>query len=67
MFQTNMNVSRIPMSAWNLIGENAQVTTPAASVTPTSATTLPVNWTARLYACASGTPARCCASCTDKR
>ena len=34
------------MSAWNLIGENAQVMTPAASVTPTSATTLPVNCTA---------------------
>ena len=25
MFHTNMNVSRMPMSAWNLIGENAQV------------------------------------------
>ena len=36
------------MSAWNLIGENAQVITPAASVIPTSATTLPVNCTARL-------------------
>ena len=43
MFHTNMNVSRMPMSAWNLIGEKAQVTTPAARVTPTSATTLPVN------------------------
>ena len=31
------------MSAWNLIGESAQVATPAASVTPTSTTTLPVN------------------------
>ena len=28
MFHTNMNVSRMPMSAWNLIGENAQVITP---------------------------------------
>src|SRR3546814_15312046 len=41
MFQRNMKVSRIPMSAWNLIGENAQVTTPEASVTPTSETALP--------------------------
>ena len=32
MFHTNMNVSRMPMSAWNLIGDKAQVTTPAASV-----------------------------------
>src|SRR5678815_5698553 len=42
MFQMNMNASRIPMSAWNLIGESAQVATPAASVTPTRTTTLPV-------------------------
>ena len=34
------------MSAWNLIGDEAQVTTPAASVTPTSTTTLPVNCSA---------------------
>ena len=43
MFQMNMKASRMPMSAWNLIGESAQVATPAASVTPTSTTTLPVN------------------------
>ena len=30
MFHTNMKVSRMPMSAWNLMGENAQVMTPAA-------------------------------------
>jgi hypothetical protein len=48
MFHTNMKVSRMPMSAWNLIGENAHVMTPAASVMPTSATTLPVNCTALL-------------------
>ena len=43
MFHRNMNASRIPMSAWNLIGDQAQVTTPAASVKPTSATMRPVN------------------------
>ena len=48
MFQRNINVRRMPIFAWNLIGENAQVTTPAASVIPTRPTTLPVNWTARL-------------------
>ena len=42
MFQTNMKASSRPMSAWNLIGESVQVATPAASVTPTSTTTLPV-------------------------
>ena len=47
MFDTNMKVSRMPMSAWNSIGEKIQVTTLAASVTPTSATTLPVNCSAR--------------------
>ena len=36
MFHRNMKASRMPMSAWNLIGEKAQVITPAASVTPTS-------------------------------
>src|SRR5206468_182993 len=46
MFQRSMKVSRTPMSAWNLIGDHAQVTTPAARVIPTSATTLPVNATA---------------------
>src|SRR5438034_20253 len=56
MFHRNMNVSRIPMSAWNLIGEKAHVITPAASVIPTSATTLPVNWTAFLYASGSEAP-----------
>ena len=34
MFQTNIKVSRMPMSAWNLIGDQIQVTTPAAIVTP---------------------------------
>ena len=47
MFHTNMKASRMPMSAWNLMGDKAQVATPAASVTPTSTTTLPVNCSAR--------------------
>ena len=34
------------MSAWNLIGDQAQVMTPAASVTPTSTTTRPVKCSA---------------------
>ncbi|MNL49689.1 hypothetical protein D3C87_1726440 [compost metagenome] len=46
MFQTNMKVRRMPMSAWNLMGDQAQVMTPAARVTPTRATTLPVKLTA---------------------
>ena len=55
------------MSAWNLMGEKAQVTTPAASVTPTSATTRLVNMTASPSALARGNPRRCLASCTESR
>ena len=47
MFPRNMKVSSSPMSAWSRMGDQPQVTTPAASVTPTSATTLPVNRRAR--------------------
>ncbi|MCY1454960.1 hypothetical protein D9M71_720580 [compost metagenome] len=43
MLNRNMKASRIPMSAWNLIGEKAQVATARASVMPVSTTTLPVN------------------------
>src|SRR5205814_4877500 len=43
MFKTNMNASSTPMSAWNLIGERAQVATASASVMPVRTTTLPVN------------------------
>ncbi|MCY1307380.1 hypothetical protein D9M70_572980 [compost metagenome] len=50
MFHRNMKASRMPMSAWNLIGDQAQVTTAAARVTPTSATTLPVDDNAPMYA-----------------
>ncbi|MNG07109.1 hypothetical protein D3C84_903970 [compost metagenome] len=46
MFHRNMNVSRMPMSAWNLIGDQTQHTTPAARVMPTSPTTRPVKDTA---------------------
>jgi hypothetical protein len=42
MFHRNMNVSKILMSAWNLIGDQAQPTTRAAKVTPTRPTTRPV-------------------------
>ncbi|VVN11886.1 hypothetical protein PS645_03834 [Pseudomonas fluorescens] len=47
MFQTNMNASSTPMSAWNLMGEKIQVATPMASVMPVSITTLPVDTSAR--------------------
>ena len=39
MFHRNMNESSSPISAWNLIGESDQVTTPAASVMPVRITT----------------------------
>ncbi|MCY1563275.1 hypothetical protein D9M68_1008040 [compost metagenome] len=55
------------MSAWNLIGDQAQVTTPAARVMPTSATTLPVKATALRYATPRESPARCWASWTLSR
>src|SRR5690606_10967062 len=42
MFHRNMKVSRIPISAWNLIAEKIQVTTPMASVKPVKVTALPV-------------------------
>src|SRR5690606_24260827 len=42
MFQRNIKVSRIPISAWNLIDEKIQKTTPRASVIPVKATALPV-------------------------
>ena len=47
MFQMNMKASSSPMSAWNLMGLKIQVMSPAASVTPVSTTTLPVNSSAR--------------------
>ncbi len=43
MFQRNMKVSIRPMSAWNLIAENTQVTTPIARQTPVKITALPVD------------------------
>ncbi|MNJ79709.1 hypothetical protein D3C77_778150 [compost metagenome] len=43
MFQMNMKVSRMPMSAWNLIGDQTHVPTATAMVIPIRATTLPVN------------------------
>src|SRR5690554_4328010 len=42
MFQRNMKVSRIPMSAWNLMSEKIQVATPMARVKPVKVTALPV-------------------------
>lgn len=47
MFQRNMKVSRNPMSAWNLIGENAQVATPMDRVIPVKDTALPVVFNVR--------------------
>ncbi|MNY50459.1 hypothetical protein D3C86_1859630 [compost metagenome] len=43
MLQRNMKVSSTPMSAWNLIGEKIQVTTPSDRVRPVNTTTRPVN------------------------
>ncbi|MNI91448.1 hypothetical protein D3C73_1491110 [compost metagenome] len=43
MLNRNMKASRMPMSAWNLIGEKDHVATARASVMPVSTTTLPVN------------------------
>ena len=42
MFTRNMNVSIRPTSAWNLSGENTQVATPIASVTPVKKIAAPV-------------------------
>ena len=47
MLTMNMKASKMPMSAWNLMGEKAQVATPRARVTPVSITTLPVSSSAR--------------------
>jgi len=62
-----MKVKRMPMSACSLIGEQAQVTTAAASVQPTSTTTCPVNRSDLPYASRSGSPALWCGSWTDRR
>ena len=42
MFHSSMKVSIRPMSAWNLIAENTQVTTPIARHRPVNSTALPV-------------------------
>jgi len=47
MFQRNMKVNKNPMSAWNLMGENAQVATPKDRVMPVKVTALPVVFNAR--------------------
>jgi len=60
MFQRNMKVSRMPMSAWNLMGENAQVTTPRRQRrAATRATTLPVKRSDARCASSSDWPDRC--------
>ena len=41
IFTTNMKVSRIPMSIWNLSAEKNQVLTPIANVRPVNITALP--------------------------
>jgi hypothetical protein len=41
MFMRNMNVSRMPMSAWNWSGEKIQVATPMASAQPVKITPNP--------------------------
>ncbi|MCY1186685.1 hypothetical protein D9M73_275790 [compost metagenome] len=47
MFQMNMNPSKMPMSAWNLIGDSTQVRTAMPSVIPVITTTFPVESRAR--------------------
>ncbi|MNI94662.1 hypothetical protein D3C73_1527990 [compost metagenome] len=47
MFQMNMNPSKMPMSAWNLMGDNTQVSTAMPNVIPVITTTLPVDSNAR--------------------
>jgi len=42
MFTMNMKVSITPISAWNLSGENTQVTTPIPSVMPVKMMLAPV-------------------------
>ena len=42
MFHRNMKVSSMPMSAWNLIGDQIQVATPIASIAPVRPTAAPV-------------------------
>jgi hypothetical protein len=67
MLPTNMNVSRTPMSAWSSSGDHAQVSTAAARVTPTRATTFPVKRSDLAYAADRGSPARWCASWMERR
>ena len=47
IFQRNMKVSRNPISAWNLMGEKAQVATPTARVIPVKETALPLVFNVR--------------------
>ena len=47
MFTRNMNVSMMPMSAWNFSGENTQVATPMASVMPVKMMLAPVTCSVR--------------------
>jgi hypothetical protein len=42
MFTKNMNVSMMPISAWNCSGENTHVTTPMARVMPVKMMLAPV-------------------------
>ncbi len=46
MFTTNIKVSKIPMSIWNLSDENTHVLTPIASVIPVKRTALPRSFNA---------------------
>ena len=43
MLVKNMNVSSVPMSAWNFSGENDQVETPSAKFNAVKNTPLPVS------------------------
>ena len=47
MFTRNMNVSMMPMSAWNFSGENTQVATPMARVMPVKMMLAPVTCSVR--------------------
>jgi hypothetical protein len=56
MLTRNMKVSIRPTSAWNLSGENTQVATPIASVTPVKKIAAPVTRSAPRYACCTLSP-----------
>ena len=62
MFIRNMNISRMPMSAWNWSAEKAHVPTPTESVRPVNTTALPTCVIVASIASANESPLRRCAT-----